>query len=134
MRLPPDSHPIRRAFAEALKRRNVPGFVVAGPQRLGLDLMLLDLWPSNGYILPMGKHSVAEAKNRLPELIDRALDGESVVITRHGHPVVELRRIAHPARSLSPAALDWLAARRIKPRSAKQDAGTLVSRMRDEGL
>ena len=30
----------------------------------------------------MTTHSVTEAKNHLPELIDRALKGESVVITR----------------------------------------------------
>jgi antitoxin (DNA-binding transcriptional repressor) of toxin-antitoxin stability system len=29
----------------------------------------------------MGNHSVAEAKNKLSELIDRALKGEGVVIT-----------------------------------------------------
>jgi prevent-host-death family protein len=49
--------------------------------------------------MPMGTHSVAEAKNRLPELIDRALKGEGVVITRHGRPVVELKPIPEPAAS-----------------------------------
>jgi prevent-host-death family protein len=39
----------------------------------------------------MASYSVAEAKNRLPSLIDKALDGEEVVITRHGKPVAELR-------------------------------------------
>jgi antitoxin (DNA-binding transcriptional repressor) of toxin-antitoxin stability system len=34
----------------------------------------------------MTTRSVAEAKNRLSELIDRALNGEPVVITRHGRP------------------------------------------------
>ena len=79
----------------------------------------------------MGTHSVADAKNRLPELIDRALQGESVVITRHGRPVAELRPIPKPARKISAAALDWLAERRVgKP--ASEDAGGFVSRMRDE--
>jgi prevent-host-death family protein len=32
----------------------------------------------------MGTHSVAEAKNRLPSLIDKALAGEEVLISRHG--------------------------------------------------
>jgi prevent-host-death family protein len=32
----------------------------------------------------MGKHSVVEAKNQLSELIDHALNGERVIITRHG--------------------------------------------------
>ena len=39
----------------------------------------------------MTNYSVAEAKNTLPKLIDRALQGEEVIITRHGKPVVELR-------------------------------------------
>ena len=39
----------------------------------------------------MGTHSVAEAKANLPRLIDRALEGEEVVITRRGKPVAELR-------------------------------------------
>jgi len=80
----------------------------------------------------MSNHSVAEAKNRLPELIDRALRGEGVVITRHGRPVVELKPIPEPARAVSPADLDWLAVRRIRRLSATNNAGTLVSKMRDE--
>lgn len=35
--------------------------------------------------------SVAEAKNNLSSLIERALAGEQVIITRHGHRVAELR-------------------------------------------
>src|SRR2546427_12702472 len=81
----------------------------------------------------MGTHSVAEAKNRLPELIDRALKGEGVVITRHGRPVVELKPIPEPARPVSAADLDWLAARRVEVRAAeRENGGELVSAMRDE--
>ena len=35
---------------------------------------------------PMTAYSVAEAKNTLPKLIHRALEGEEVIITRHGKP------------------------------------------------
>jgi prevent-host-death family protein len=42
----------------------------------------------------VAEYSVAEAKNRLPSLINKALAGEEVVITRHGRPVVELRPAA----------------------------------------
>ena len=80
----------------------------------------------------MSTYSVADAKNRLPELIDRALDGEGVVITRRGQPVVELKPVSEPARPVSPADLDWLSGRRIARLSATGDAGTLVSQMRDE--
>jgi prevent-host-death family protein len=81
----------------------------------------------------MGTHSVAEAKNKLPELIDRALKGEDVVITRHGRPVVELKPIPKPVQRVTPEALDWLAARRVGRKNISEDAGTLVSKMRDEG-
>jgi prevent-host-death family protein len=42
----------------------------------------------------MTTYSVADAKNHLPKLIDRALQGEEVVITRRGKPVVELKPAA----------------------------------------
>jgi prevent-host-death family protein len=80
----------------------------------------------------MSAYSVAEAKNRLPELIDRALKGEDVVITRHGHSVVELKPVPAAPRTLTDADLDWLAKRRAGRGKSKQDAGAFVSRMRDE--
>jgi prevent-host-death family protein len=80
----------------------------------------------------MGKHSVAEAKNQLSDLIDRALGGENVVITRHGQPVVELKPVSKPARPVTRADLEWLKAHRVGRRSPSEDAGTLVSKMRDE--
>jgi len=56
----------------------------------------------------VASYSVAEAKNQLPSLINKAIAGEEVVITRHGTPVAELR--AH--RRLTPeeraALYDWL--------------------------
>jgi prevent-host-death family protein len=58
----------------------------------------------------MAEYSVAEAKNRLPSLINKALEGEEVVITRHGRPVVELRPAA--PRPEPPIGSDeWLFAR-----------------------
>ena len=42
----------------------------------------------------MSTYSVAEAKNHLPRLIDKALGGEEVVITRRGKAVVELKPAA----------------------------------------
>ncbi len=80
----------------------------------------------------MSTHSVAEAKNQLSELIDRALRGQGVVITRHGRPVVELTPVAKSARALLAADLDWLAAHRVGRASTRGDAGTLVSEMRDQ--
>jgi prevent-host-death family protein len=79
----------------------------------------------------MTRHSVAEAKNHLSELINRSLAGESVVITRHGHPVVELKPVRHPGHAVTPEDLDWLAAHRVDMNSTV-DAGTLLSRFRDD--
>ena len=81
----------------------------------------------------MSNHSVAEAKNRLSELIDRALAGEGVTITRHGRPVVELRPVEAAPAPVKPEDLDWLAARVVGRAPARQDAGQLLSEMRDEG-
>ena len=79
----------------------------------------------------MTDYSVADARNKLSELIDRAVRGEEVVITRHGKPMVELRaKTATPAR-VSLEALDWLDAHRVGG-TFTLDAGELVSRMRDE--
>lgn len=59
----------------------------------------------------MTAYSVADAKNTLPKLIDRALEGEEVVITRHGKAVVELKP-AVLTSSASTATYDWLRTRR----------------------
>lgn len=80
----------------------------------------------------MGKHSVAEAKNDLSGLIERALKGEDVVITRHGQPVVEIRPIRQAAEPITAADIEWLDAHRIRP-NVIGDAAKLMREMRDEG-
>jgi prevent-host-death family protein len=80
----------------------------------------------------MSNYSVAETKNQLSELIDRALRGEGVVITRHGHPVVELKSISQAIAPVSPADLDWLRAHRVGTGPTPCDAAKLLSDMRDD--
>ena len=97
----------------------------------------MDREPCAGYLSCMTTHSIAEAKNQLSQLIDRALEGEPVVITRRGEPVVELKPIRPAPRPITPgpitkADIEWLRARRVGRTPAKTDAGTLVSQMRDE--
>jgi antitoxin (DNA-binding transcriptional repressor) of toxin-antitoxin stability system len=78
-------------------------------------------------------YSVAEAKNNLSELIDRAMNGEGVIITRHGKPVVEFRPVPVPVGPVSNADLLWLAENRLRPQTQpKEDAGKLLSDLRDE--
>jgi prevent-host-death family protein len=80
----------------------------------------------------MAEHSVVEAKNKLFELIDRALQGEGVVITPHGRPVVELRPVSLPPKPITAEAIDWLVQHRVGRRLPREDAGTAVSKLRDE--
>jgi len=80
----------------------------------------------------MSQHSVVEAKNNLSELIERALKGESVVITRHGKAVVELKAVQPVGRQVTQADLEWLRDRRIKLNEGSESAVELLLRMRDE--
>lgn len=73
----------------------------------------------------MSMHRLTEAKKTLSALIERALAGERVVITRRGRPVVELRPVAAPARQLIREDFDWLAASRVGAVLPKSYAGTL---------
>lgn len=81
----------------------------------------------------MSQHTVVEAKNQLSNLIDRALKGEDVVITRHGTPVVELKAVRSAGRAMTQADLDWLDSVRIQLAPGALSAVELVRQMRDEG-
>jgi prevent-host-death family protein len=79
--------------------------------------------------MDMSHYSVAEARNNLPKLLDRMLEGEEVVITRRGKPIAHL----HPVRSSKPRPpvdLAWLRSVRITP-TTPVDGPTLVREMRD---
>lgn len=81
----------------------------------------------------MTEYSVAEAKAKLSELIDRAEKGEGVTITRHGKAVVEMRPAAvQSPRQMSQADLDRLAAARAK-RKVKGSPVAQMLKWRDEG-
>ncbi len=81
----------------------------------------------------MSTFSVAEAKNNLSKLIDLALKGEQVTITRHGAPVVELRPAQAGPKPVTTEALAQLrAARERLGVCLGEESGDFVSRMRDE--
>jgi prevent-host-death family protein len=86
----------------------------------------------------MSTHTIAEAEGRLAELIDRALDGEGVVIVRDGEPVVELTPVNRqskkaPGPQWTPEQhLEWLRSHRARLTPAKTDAVTLIRTLRDE--
>ncbi|HMN72416.1 MAG TPA: type II toxin-antitoxin system prevent-host-death family antitoxin [Rhodoblastus sp.] len=78
----------------------------------------------------MSSYSVAYAKEQLSKLIDEALAGESVVITRHGKPVVELRpKVAPPQRKK--VDVEWLRKRREALPPLGENAVDILRRLRD---
>ena len=84
---------------------------------------------------PSTAHSVAEAANGLSELIDRAMKGEEIIITRHGQPVARISALQPQPpvpRRITSEDIAWLDAHRVGGIMPEEDAGTFVSRMRDE--
>ena len=81
----------------------------------------------------MSSYSVAHAKEQLSKLIDEALAGESVVITRHGKPVVELHSLETAAlKRPSQQLIDEIAAEARKLAPLGISAADFVREMRDE--
>lgn len=84
----------------------------------------------------MPHYSVATTKDQLSSLIDKALAGEEVVITRHGKPTVELRVVA-AAEAPKPSD-DEVYERLRKLRESSPPIAIpsvdLIRQMRDEGL
>ncbi|MGO9005316.1 MAG: type II toxin-antitoxin system Phd/YefM family antitoxin [Beijerinckiaceae bacterium] len=82
----------------------------------------------------MPSYSLAKAKDQLSKLVDEALAGEQVIITRHGKPAVELRRAGNEPADLRLSADEWvrLRARRDARPSLGGDSVAIVRSMRDE--
>jgi prevent-host-death family protein len=92
----------------------------------------IEISPLNGYIFQMTSFSVAEARNHLSEVIDRALAGEEVIVTRHGQPVVEIRPLHKSIKQITQDDIDWLKRGRVGRIMPASDATSLVSQLRDE--
>ncbi len=78
----------------------------------------------------MTTYSVTDAKAGFSRLIDRALDGEDVVITRYGKPVVELRAL--PTPEVDPTTYEWLRARRLARKSVGLTSVELLRQVYEE--
>lgn len=76
----------------------------------------------------MSPISLADAKARLGELVDRVEAGESIDITRHGRPVARLTAVAGGRRRVDLAILQGLTA--TLPQ-AETGADELIRSMRD---
>jgi len=77
----------------------------------------------------MDSVSLADAKARLSELVDRAEAGEDICITRRGKPAVRLTRLD---RAKEPS--DVAALRKIRDSMPMQEesAAEFIRRMRDD--
>jgi len=80
----------------------------------------------------MSTYSVADAKAGLPSLIDRALEGEEVIITRHGKPVVELRPAPTAGHRTVPASYEWLRSRRLARKGVGLTSVELLDQIYDD--
>ncbi len=76
----------------------------------------------------MDRYSLADAKARLSEVIDRVEAGESIDVTRHGKVVAKIVPLETPRKKVDVDALRRLAA--TLP-IQKQDAGEFIRQMRD---
>lgn len=73
--------------------------------------------------------SLADAKARLSELVERAAAGEVVCITRRGKPVAQITAVDAPRKRIDASALQAMTdAMPVQPESARE----FVRQMRDE--
>jgi prevent-host-death family protein len=80
----------------------------------------------------MSSYSIAEAKNQLSKLVDEALEGKQVTITRHGKPVVDLRPSAPGGRPVTMKDIEWLRKCRESLPTFEGDYTAEIRAMRDE--
>ena len=76
----------------------------------------------------MGNVSLADAKARLSELVERVEAGDTIDITRRGRPVARLTAVARPRKRIDLAMLEALTAA-MPPQDER--ATDLVRSMRD---
>ncbi|HEY1753399.1 MAG TPA: type II toxin-antitoxin system prevent-host-death family antitoxin [Caulobacteraceae bacterium] len=97
----------------------------------------LDNGHLDGYLSLMSEYSVAEAKNHLPKLIDRALAGEEVTITRRGKVLVKLVMANPPPVECADAPrtfndIEWLKRHQVETSDSAFDSAALIRAMRDD--
>jgi len=90
----------------------------------------------------MANYGVAEAKNKFTHLLERVEDGERIIITRHGKPIVEIVKAAPTPEPESDdqsdkvveAAFERLRIMRESLPPADMPAAELIRQLRDEGV
>jgi prevent-host-death family protein len=96
----------------------------------------LDNGHLDGYLAAMTEYTVAEARDNLPKLLNQALAGEEVIITRRGKPLVTLVPKRQKTVALdgpkSAHDVEWLDRHRISTDDPNFDAAAFIRAMRDE--
>lgn len=80
----------------------------------------------------MATYSLAQAKDQLSRLVDEALSGELVTITRHGKPVVHLTPARPTPRVMTIEDIEDLARFRETLPRLSRNAVDIIREMRDE--
>jgi len=80
----------------------------------------------------MASYSVTYARAHLSNLVDRAMAGEEVIITRRGRPVVEIKPTARVGGPMSKRDLERLMEARVTPLKTGWSSAELIRQMRDE--
>ncbi len=80
----------------------------------------------------MATYTLAQAKDQLSKLVDEAMTGAPVTITRHGKPAVHVMAAQPEPRPMTQADLDDLAAFRATMPYVDIDSGKFIRAMRDE--
>ena len=82
----------------------------------------------------MANYSVAEAKDRLPTLLNAALRGEPVTITRRGKPIANLTAVVPEPTADAPAygSTAWLLEELAKLPPIEGDLQKILRNMRDD--
>jgi len=74
--------------------------------------------------------SLSEARSRLPELVDLAVGGEEIFLTRHGHEVARLSGLSERAPSF-PSRADFRARLQAKGLVASKESTVAALRAED---
>jgi prevent-host-death family protein len=80
----------------------------------------------------MSSHTIEEAKDRLSHLVDAALAGEPVTITRRGKPVATLRPVVSAPAAMTPKDVARMRRKRLGRPRLPRDSVSLVRKLRDE--
>jgi len=80
----------------------------------------------------MSRYSVAEANNTLSSLLDKAMAGEEVIITRHGKPIVEFKPVSTPDKRSGSATYEWLRQQRDARKPIGITSVELLKELHDE--